>query len=150
MRIVVICVVAIALGGLGWLGYQQWSTQQQTAAAHQPYQGMTSEEQLRTRVQERWDALIALDIPTVYAFATPTYRATYDLRHLTNQYGGQIQRKRIDIHSVEIDEAGTTADVKVVVWSETSGFGSEMIELSTISKGTWLKRDGLWWFVEPR
>lgn len=122
----------------------------QTHTNASKYDGLTSEEQLRVRIQERWDALIAMDIATVYSYATPTYRATHDLRHLAGQYGGQIQRKRIDISSITLDEAGTTADVKVEVWASTSGFGSQMIDISTISKGTWLKRDGLWWFVEPR
>lgn len=150
MRVAIFAIVVALVAVGGWFAYQNMPREEADQAQQQRYEGMTSEEQLRARVQERWDALIALDMPTVYAYATPTYRATYDLRHLAGQYGGQIQRKRIDIDSVEIDEAGTTAKVNVLVWAETSGFGSGMIEVSTVSKGTWVKRDGLWWYVEPR
>ncbi len=91
-----------------------------------------------------------MDMAAVYSFATPTYRATYDLRHLQGQYAGQIQRKRIEIESIEIDEDDSAAKANVVVWAETSGFGGAPLEISTISKGAWIKSDGLWWYVEPR
>ena len=150
MRVAIFAIVVTVAAAGGWYAYQNMPSENVTQSLQQRYQGMTSEEQLRARVQERWDALMALDMATVYAYATPTYRATYDLRHLSGQYGGQVQRKRIEIDNVEIDDVGTTAKVNVVVWAETSGFGSDMIEISTISKATWVKRDGIWWFVEPR
>lgn len=121
-----------------------------TSAQSNPYEGMSDEDQLRARSQERYDALIAMDMAKVYSFATPSYRATFDQRHHAGQYGGQIQRERAQVNKIEIDESGDTATVQMELWSKTSGFGSQMIELSTYSNATWVKRDGLWWFVEPR
>lgn len=114
------------------------------------YAGMSDEEQLRQRSQERYEALIAMDMAKVYSYATPSYRASFDQSHHAGQYGGQIKRERAEVSKVEIDESTQTAKVQMQVWSKTSGFGSQMIELSTYSNGTWVKRDGLWWFVEPR
>lgn len=145
-KILAVCtlLVSVMLSGCSWFGSDK------SADPVLAYAGMSDEEQLKKRINERWNALIAMDMATLYSYATPTYRATFDLAHFKNQYGGQVQRKRIDIDRIEIDDAGTSAKVNVVVWSETSGFGGPNIELSTISKGAWVKRDGLWWYVEPR
>lgn len=115
-----------------------------------PYVDMSDEEQLRMRSQERYDALIAMDLAKVYSYATPSYRASFDKRHHAGQYASQIKRERAEVTKVEIDDSGQVAKVQMQVWSLTSGFGSDMIELSTYSNGTWVKRDGMWWFVEPR
>ncbi len=125
------------------------STKSSTEQAN-PYVGMSDEEQLRVRSQERYDALIAMDLAKVYSYATPSYRTSFDQRHHAGQYASQIKRERAEVTKVEIADSGEVAKVQMQVWSLTSGFGSQMIELSTYSNGTWVKRDGMWWFVEPR
>lgn len=129
-------------------------TQQTTVPTAQNvsnYAGLSDEDQLKKRVEERWDALIKLDMNTVYSFATPTYRSNYDLVHLANQYAGQITRTGVQIENIDIDSASNTAQVKVTVHSMMKGFdGADPFPISTLSKSTWIKADGLWWHVEPR
>ena len=112
---------------------------------------LSDEEQLKIRIKQRWDALIVLDMATVYSLATPSYRATYDLNHLIRQYGGQIKRTGIDITSIDIDDGGSTARTLVQVHTQVQGFeGGAPMDISVNSKGTWVKRAGQWWYVEPR
>ena len=143
-RMLLPVALCLLLLGCGWFGPER-------TAVDARYADMSDEEQLRVRAQERADALVKRDMVAVYQFATPSYRATFDQRHLANQYGGQVRRTRAEVESVEIASTGTDALVLVSLWAMVDGFtGSAPFELSTTSRQTWAKRDGLWWFVEPR
>lgn len=141
--IALILPLILAVSGCGWF-------QDKLASEPNPYAGMSDEEQLRTRAQARADALIARNMAEVYQYATPSYRASFGQIHHAGQYGGQVQRTRAEVYSIDIDEAGTTAKVKMELWAVTSGSGNQLIDISSYVTGTWVKRDGLWWFVEPR
>ncbi|MGH8548910.1 MAG: hypothetical protein ACRERU_09985 [Methylococcales bacterium] len=107
---------------------------------------------IRARVQARWDALIKLDMEKVYRFATPAYRDTYDLVHLNNQYGAQIERTRIDILEINIPQDDPdTADVRLNLYFIAAGVsGGSVYRGESYEKETWVRRIGCWWYVEPR
>lgn len=150
----VLFYVSIVMAGALFASCNKSETQQASVPAAQiasNYAGLPDKEQLQKRIEERWDALIKLDMKTVYSFATPTYRSNYDIVHLANQYAGQITRTGIEIEDIDIDSATDTAQVKVTVHSMMKGFeGADPFPISTLSKSTWIKADGLWWHVEPR
>lgn len=107
---------------------------------------------IRSRVQARWDALIKLDMEKVYRFATPTYRKTYDLDHLNNQYAAQINRKSIQILAINIPKDDPdTAQVQLWLFFTSKGFSAGSIyQGESYEKETWVRRNGCWWYVEAR
>lgn len=110
------------------------------------------EPRVRARVQARWDALIQMDMERVYSFATPSYRKANNLRHLNNQYAGQVKRDSIEIHSVRFEETTPpTAKVDRTLFFTIEGFqaGTQM-QLDSFETETWVKVDDEWWYVEPR
>ena len=110
-----------------------------------------AEDQVRERVQARWDAIIRMDYDTVYTFATPAYRATYDLDHWRNQYYGQIIKESIELKSITIPEGDPdTAYVRLNLTFSASSVPSGRHQGEALVNETWVRRDGQWWFVEPR
>lgn len=103
---------------------------------------------IKRRAEARWDALINLDMAKVYSFATPAYRKTFDLKHLSNQYGAQVKRTGIDIQKIEIREGDPdTADVGLYLGFVTEVSGSEY-HGKVYEKETWVRRNGCWWYLE--
>ncbi len=110
-----------------------------------------AQEQVRERVQARWDAIIAMDYDKVYTFATPTYRATYGLDHYRNQYAVQIIKESIELISITIPEDDPdTAFVRLNLTFVATSVPSGRYEGQALVHETWVRRDGQWWFVEPR
>ncbi len=106
---------------------------------------------LRERVEARWQAILALDFDHVYQFATPDYRATHSLEHFKNQYAAQVERKGIEVRSVEFDpEDPNLAKVLVILRFQTSGVVGPAFEGTSRVTETWIKQQGQWWHVEPR
>lgn len=110
-----------------------------------------AQEQVRERVQARWDAIIAMDYDKVYTFATPAYRATYGLDHYRNQYAGQIIKESIELISITIpeDDPGT-ASVRLNLNFSATSVPSGRHQGQALVNETWVRRDRQWWFVEPR
>lgn len=114
---------------------------------------LTAEERkLHSRVQARWDALVAFDLKKVYSFATPSYRKIHNQAHLNAQYHNKLLRKRAEIYSIQFeDEKKTQAKVKVQLHFETFlGNMEQPLQGSSWETDTWVKVDGQWWYVEPR
>lgn len=108
-------------------------------------------EALLARAQQRADAIVALDIPTVYEFATPSYRKVYDVAHLENQYAAQIQRLKAEAVEVYFQsDARDTAKVHVKMRYRSYSVGPEPFEDTTEWLEPWVKENGKWWYVEPR
>lgn len=136
------CCLALmgALGGCAANGTAVSSTTQ------------SAEEALRSRVQARWDAVLALDFDRVYGFATPAYRQAHDLAHFRNQYASQIERTRIEIYETLFDaENENAAKVVVLLYFKAEGGapGTYFEGMSRVVE-TWVRQDGQWWYVEPR
>lgn len=107
--------------------------------------------QVRERVEARWEAVISMNFDKVYTFATPAYRDTYDLNHYRNQYAGQIIRESIEMISVTIPEDDPdTAFVRLNLNFAATSVPSGRHEGQALVEETWVRRDGQWWFVEPR
>lgn len=155
---IVLGLVAVLFGawyvfGPGAITPQQGAdtTGVDVAALRAP-EGATDEEALEFRARKRWDAMIELDLDTTYEFATPTYRANYNLAHYRRQYAAQVKRTGYEVYSVDIDEADPRkAKVVILLNYETAGYEpGQVIELRSRHVNTWVKRNGEWWFVEPR
>ena len=111
--------------------------------------GQDPEEQLRERVEARWEAVLAMNFDKVYEFATPAYREVHGLRHFHNQYGGQVRRTGFEIRSIDYDASKPDeARVRVTVFFE-SVVGGQLYEGQQPTTETWVRRDGQWWYVEP-
>ncbi len=154
----VLGLVAVAFGawyvfGPGAIAPQPGaeSTGVDLAALRAP-EGATDEEALEFRARKRWDAMIELDLDTTYEFATPTYRANYNLAHYRRQYAAQVKRTGFEVYSVDIDETDPRkAKVVILLNYETAGYEPEQVlKLQSRLVNTWVKRNGEWWFVEPR
>lgn len=107
-----------------------------------------SEERLRERVQERWEAIMAFDFFKVFEYSTPAYQAAFDVGHLSSQYGGQVKRTKVDVANVEFVEGSKTdAVVSISIYFMLKlqpGFESEEV---SVTRERWSVVDGQWYFL---
>jgi hypothetical protein len=120
----------------------------QTTATEKPAAAATPAEQaLRTRVRQRWDALMGRRYDEVYGFTTPAYRKIFSKAHYLGHYAEQVKRTGIEIHKVEFQDAEQTrARVRVVILFETEVAGRVIHGRSPIWEN-WIKEEGEWWLV---
>jgi len=106
--------------------------------------GMTDEDRIRKRSQERWNAVVENNFDKVFEYATPSYRKTYTKKHFFNQYGGQILRLKTETISIKL-VAPDVAKVVTEIFFISGDFKG-----SSFSSDTWKKVDDKWWFIETK
>lgn len=104
------------------------------------------QEQLRQRVTERWQALIAADYAKAYSYSTPAYRTLVTPEAYRGRQGTAVQRVAADVFSVDCPEP-THCKVRVVVKAKPP-FGKAFDGLiSAPVDEAWVLEDGQWWVV---
>ena len=107
-----------------------------------------TQEQLRQRVTQRWQALIAADYARSYTFATPTYRAAVTPEAYRGRKGVAVQRVSAEIFSVNCPEP-TKCKVRVEVGAKPplgSRYGNLIVKAPVDE--SWLFENGQWWVAE--
>jgi hypothetical protein len=101
-------------------------------------------DELRTRVEARWAALIAGDFDRAYEFQTPAYRKIYTAQQFRARFGEALRWKQARVVEIELKRPEVAT---VAVEIEYSIFVSErgMMEDKVVDTETWLRVDGQWW-----
>lgn len=104
---------------------------------------------LEDRVQARWDALVAGDLETAYAYFSPGYRASTSLA----QFQKKMQRRALrwtgasyKSKDCEDDRCRVVVDVDYHLYAPTVGHHRSTRGVSE----TWLKVDGEWYFIPKK
>lgn len=104
-------------------------------------------EQLRQRVTDRWQALMAYDYAKAYTFATPAYRASVSAESYRSRQGAALQRVSADIFSVDCPQPNQ-CKVRVVVGVKPPLSQRHGPAITAPVDETWLLEDGQWWMTE--
>ena len=101
-------------------------------------------DELRTRVEARWAALIAGNFDRAYEFETPAYRKIYTAQQFRARFGEALRWKQARVVEIELKRPEVAT---VAVEIEYSIFVSErgMMEDKVVDTETWLRVDGQWW-----
>ena len=91
------------------------------------------------RAKEKWQALVAGDVPKAYEFLSPGSKTVYSL----DVYRSSMRPgfwKAVDVEKVEC-----TGDVCEVFTQMTYVYNGMTIK--TPAKESWIKEDGVWWYL---
>lgn len=109
----------------------------------------SDENRVQERAQARWNARLAGDWETAYSYASPAYRAAFDLKAFTTRFGkGVANWTSAQVKSVHCQE--TTCDVVMHITYTTPLFNATPYQkkpdvISTDLDERWVKEEGQWW-----
>jgi hypothetical protein len=110
-----------------------------------PWAGAAEDtDELRTRVEARWAALIAGDFDRAYEFQTPAYRKIYTAQQFRARFGEALRWKQARVVEIALKQP-EVATVAVEVEYGFSVSGRGMMEDKVVDTETWLRVDGQWW-----
>ncbi len=103
------------------------------------------------RAQDRWDALLAGDFETAYAFYSPGYRSTMSVIDLAFK----IRSRRVQWVSAEYqdhscDERVCSVDFRVSFKVMKPVKGMQVWESSSLVDEKWVKTEGQWWYLPKK
>lgn len=102
---------------------------------------------LTERVSQRWRAMMGRDFAAAYVLTSPAYRALFDLRHFTGQFGKDVVWQRIEVGPIE-HPSESAAKVGVTIYflaflSPTA----DPIEMHTYIDESWVFAEDQWWYL---
>ncbi|MEM9304900.1 MAG: hypothetical protein AAGE01_22500 [Pseudomonadota bacterium] len=105
----------------------------------------------QARAQQRWDAQLAGDFDTAYAYFSPGYRAAFAL----DAYEAQMRARTVRwVGATAVDQEceGTVCKVRISIEYDvdlaTRGAGSITSVTSVVER--WIESDGTWYLVPDR
>ena len=105
--------------------------------------GVTDEERVAARAQERWDALVDGSFDGAYQLESPALRAAYSSRAYRGRFGQQMRWTAAEVAEVDLD--GDRANVRVMVSYFTLGPDGRPLENERPIFETWVREGGEWW-----
>ena len=106
----------------------------------------TPEEVVRTRAQERWNALLAGEWARAYALMAPSYRAVVEEKRFAGQFGGGVSWVAAEVVSVACEKDRCTVQMKVT-FRPVSG-ARRGSTLSSHFDETWIREEEQWWMFQ--
>jgi uncharacterized protein YceK len=105
---------------------------------------------LLDRAEARWQALVARDWATAYAFTTPAYRAAFTLPMYERKFSYMVEWELTSVEFVHYDARAAVASVAVGVMSrpvkQTSAASVAIGAVPTRFVEQWILVDGEWWY----
>lgn len=106
---------------------------------------------IKSRAQARWDAVLAADYETAYAFFSPGYRTSHSL----SDFAGQLRGQRVRWVAANVLEASCEADIcsvetKVDYKINKPVPGVPVWNGSNEITERWVRVDGQWWFFPEK
>ena len=103
------------------------------------------------RAQGRWDALLAGDYETAYAFYSPGYRSTTSLE----DFRFETQSRRVRWSSAQYKEYNCQETACTVIFDMGYAVikpvpGLDKYDGSDVVEEKWVKTDGQWWFLPKK
>lgn len=108
----------------------------------------TPEQEVRSRAEARWAALIKRDFATAYAFAQPGFRAVVKSEAYGNRFGTAGSWKDAQIHEVTCEAASCTVRVRLTTAIAIPRFARSIPEVVGYHDEVWVRDEGQWWFLE--
>ena len=94
---------------------------------------------VEARAKERWQALVAGDVPKAYEFLSPGSKTVYSLDLYRNGMRPGFW-KAVDIEKVEC--AGDICEVSTQMSYVYNGMA-----IKTPAKESWIREKGVWWYL---
>ena len=111
-------------------------------------QAVDPENVISARAQNRWDALLAGDFETAYAFYSPGYRSTMSMIDFAVRIRTQpVRWTSADYQDHSCTETTCTVRFKIGYMVSKPVVGLDKWEDSSILKEKWIKTDGQWWYL---
>ncbi len=109
------------------------------------------ENSIAERAQDRWDALLAGDFETAYAFYSPGYRSTTSVVDLAFE----LRSRRVFWTSAQYREHSCLENTCTVVFDVGYTInrpvpGLTKWDSSETMEEKWIKTDGQWWFLPKK
>lgn len=103
------------------------------------------------RAQARWDAVVAGDLETAYAYYTPGYRST----HSVIDYALKVRTARVKWTSAEYLRHDCAEDRCTVVFSLDYRVaapvpGMKVWDSKSTVEDTWVRTRGEWWYLPEK
>lgn len=112
--------------------------------------GMSPEEQVRIRAQERWDLLLAGRLEAAYGYLSPAQRsATSLLDYQRQMLASKVHWRSAQAEGTECSEEACTARVEVGIRVMAAVPGVPAYNLRQTVEEQWIRAENQWWFV-PR
>jgi hypothetical protein len=106
------------------------------------------EDQVRQRVNERWQALVAGEFTRAYSYNTPGFRAVVTADAYRSRTGSAVKWLGAEAVEVKCPEASKcTATVRIDYRPMMMG-GRAGDKFNTHVDETWLREDGKWWIFQ--
>jgi hypothetical protein len=105
---------------------------------------VSTEEAVKARVQQRWDAVVAGKWDTAYNFTSPAYRKSVDAMAYQARSSGAVKLKSAEVLAVKCQESMCEATVRIGFAPLQRGFP----ETSTDLDERWVSEQGEWWRYE--
>ena len=104
---------------------------------------------LASRVEARWQSLIAGDMEKAYSYLSPEYRAVVNLQQYKSKFGRVLDWRLARADDIRYDSP-TVASVLVEVTYrlDLPGARGEQIENKKALAEKWLYSDGGWWYTD--
>ena len=111
----------------------------------------TSESQVPSRSQARWDALLEGDYETAYEYLSPGYRSSVS----RVDYEVEWRIRRVNYESAQYkshdcDEYACTVKIFVAFNVSQPIPGVPVFKSTRMLEETWVQADGAWWFVPKK
>jgi hypothetical protein len=104
---------------------------------------------LRTRAELRWAALVAGDFGRAYEFETPAYRKVYTVWQFRDSFGRGVRWKQAKVVGIELKQPDV-ATVSIELEYSFHASAGGMMEDKAVNTETWLRIDGQWWHQLPQ
>lgn len=102
---------------------------------------------LKSRVQARWGALIERDFHRAYSYCSPAYRNVFTVKQYVERFGApRLEWERVNVLEV-LKEADNAARVKIQVFAKA--FMPEVekaLPVSTVYTENWVLVGEEWWY----
>jgi len=105
-------------------------------------------QELRSKVEARWAALIKGETETAYMYLSPAQRSVVSLQQYRRTLGGAVQWRVAQVDDIRYDSP-TVAVVSVALTYRfaSSATGNKEIESVRQMQEKWLYKDGGWWYT---
>ena len=111
----------------------------------------TTEDQVMTRAQARWDLLVAKDFKKSYAYMAPSYRALVSESDYIKKFGKNGHWNSVAVHSAnckpERCQVKVLVEATLMIPIPGARLGNEQ-KISSYSDEPWVREDSQWWFYE--
>lgn len=104
----------------------------------------TPEEAVRARIQARWQAMIAGDLPRAYEYLSPGTRGLMSLEQYRGRFGNTVSWKSAEVFKVVCKQADRCEATVKITYQPLLPRASIGLSETSVDE-VWLLESGQWW-----